>query len=84
MKNFLKKVLGHEIFRSIVSWTTIFFFEKFVQPSGPPSYILNVHSLTQTHWNSFFVILVFNDFFINTIFFIDIPATLQDFSYSVL
>ena len=41
MKNFLKKLLSHEIFRSIVSWATNF-FEKFVKPSGPlpPTYIL--------------------------------------------
>ena len=34
MKCFLKKLLGYE-----------FFFEKFVKPCGPPSYILNVRSL---------------------------------------
>ena len=45
MKYFLKKLLGHEIFRSMFSWATKIFFEKFVKPSGPPSYILNVHSL---------------------------------------
>ena len=50
MKYFLKKLLGHEIFRSLVSWATIFFLEKFVKISAPPpsppsSYILNVLSL---------------------------------------
>ena len=45
MKYFLKKLLGHEIFRSMVSCATNFFFEKFVKPSGPPSFILNVRSL---------------------------------------
>ena len=44
MKNFLKKLLGHEIFRSMVSWTTKFFGELF-KALGPPSYILNVRSL---------------------------------------
>ena len=42
MKHFLKKLLGPEIFRSMVSWTTIFFL--IVKPPGPPSYILNVRS----------------------------------------
>ena len=45
MKNFLKKILGHEIFRSMVSWATKHFFERFVKHSGAPSYILNVRSL---------------------------------------
>ena len=40
MKYFLKKLLGHEIFRSMVSWTTKF-FEKFVKPSyPPPTYVM--------------------------------------------
>ena len=42
MKYISKKLLGHEIFRSMVSWATIYFFKKFV---SPPSYILNVRSL---------------------------------------
>ena len=46
MKCFLKKLLGHEIFRSMVSWARKFFFEKFVKPSGPSSFILNVRFLT--------------------------------------
>ena len=51
MKYFLKKLLGHEIFRSMVSWAMEFFFEKFVKPSAPSSsppstYILNVRSLS--------------------------------------
>ena len=36
MKYFLKKLLGHEIFSSMVSLSYEFFFEKFVKPSGPP------------------------------------------------
>ena len=36
MKYFLKKLLGHEVFRSMVSWPTTFFFEKFVKTTGPP------------------------------------------------
>ena len=44
MKCFLKKLLSHEIFRSMVSWTTNFFVEKFVKPSAPPFYIFNVRS----------------------------------------
>ena len=52
MKCFLKKLLGHEIFRSMVSWARKFFFEKSIKPSSPPpppspfSCILNVRSLT--------------------------------------
>ena len=42
MKYVSKKLLGHEIFKSMVSWATIYFFKKFV---SPPSYILNVRSL---------------------------------------
>ena len=42
---FSKKLLGHEIFRSMVSWATIFFFEKFVKSSGPPSYICTLPEL---------------------------------------
>ena len=45
MKYFLKKLLCHEIFRSLVSWATKFFFGKFVKSSGPLFYILNVRSL---------------------------------------
>ena len=48
MKYFLKKLLGQEIFRSMVSLGYEKFFEKFVTPSAPPSYILNVRSLTIT------------------------------------
>ena len=32
--------------------------------------------LTETHWNSFFMMSVFTDFFINTILFIYIPTNL--------
>ena len=45
MKYFLKKLLGYEKFRSMVSWATKIFFEKFVKPSGHPFCILNVRSL---------------------------------------
>ena len=47
MKCFLKKLQGHEIFRSMFSWARKFFFEKSIKPSSPPpSCILNVRSLT--------------------------------------
>ena len=43
MKYFLKKLLGHERFRSMVSWATNFFFEKLVKPpSSPPAYLMCV------------------------------------------
>ena len=42
MKYFPKKLLGHEIFRSMVSWALIF-FEKFVKSYD----IFNVRSLIQ-------------------------------------
>ena len=45
MKYFLKKLLGYEIFWSMVL-DCKFFSEKFVKPSVSPSYILNVRSLT--------------------------------------
>ena len=44
MKYFLKKLQGHEKFYEKV-YDLLgyeFFFEKFIKPSGPPSYILNV------------------------------------------
>ena len=48
MKYFPRKLMSHEIFWSMVSWATNFFFEKFVKPSTlHPSYILNVHSFTK-------------------------------------
>ena len=47
MKYFLKKLMGHEIFRSMGFLGTKFFLKKFIKPSGPPSYILNVRSLKQ-------------------------------------
>ena len=43
MKYFLGKLLGHEIFISIVLGPRNS-FEKFVKPSGPTSYVLNVRS----------------------------------------
>ena len=46
MTYFPKKLLGHETFRSRFSWATKFFFKKFVKFSSPPSYILNVRSLS--------------------------------------
>ena len=48
MKYFPKKLLGQEVFRSMVSWAKKYFFEKFVKPSAPPSYIFNVRSLRGT------------------------------------
>ena len=40
MKYFQKILLGHEIFRFMISWGTIF-FEKFVKPSpAPPTYLM--------------------------------------------
>ena len=44
MKYFRKKLLGHEVFRSMVSWATKFFLKNLKNPQ-PPSYILNVRSL---------------------------------------
>ena len=46
MKYFLKKLLSHEIFSSMVSWATKIFLKNLVKPSLPSSYILNVCSLT--------------------------------------
>ena len=45
MNFFSKKLLGHEIF--IVLWSSGLQIKKkkIVKPFGPPSYILNVHSL---------------------------------------
>ena len=44
MKHFPKKLLGREIFRSMVSWSTNFFFEKFLKlsapTSAPPTYLM--------------------------------------------
>ena len=55
MKYSQKKLLGHEVFRSIFSWATKFYSEKFVKPSGPapPSYILNVRSLMEDNHQMF-------------------------------
>ena len=44
MKYFSKKLLKHEIFRSMVSWTMKFFFEKFENtppPAAPPTYLIH-------------------------------------------
>ena len=49
MKCFLKKLLNHEIFRSMVSWAMKNFFENFVKLSDPYSYILDVRSLKPQH-----------------------------------
>ena len=46
MKYFPKKLLGHEIFRSMVPWATNF-FKKISKTLRPSSYILNVRSLMQ-------------------------------------
>ena len=45
MEYFLKKLLGHEIFKSMVSRATNLFFEKFVKPFVLSSSIINVRSL---------------------------------------
>ena len=45
MKDFLKKLLGHETFRSMVSWAMKIFLKN---PPALPSYILNVRSLIAT------------------------------------
>ena len=42
MKYFLKKLLGREIFRSMVLWATKFFLKNLSNPPAPP---LNVRSL---------------------------------------
>ena len=52
MKYFPKKLLEHEIFRSMVSWATKYFLKNLVKPSGPSSYVLNVRSLTFKKTNS--------------------------------
>ena len=44
MKYFLKNILDREILRSMVSWTTKFFFEKFIKPPAPTSSPLLVHT----------------------------------------
>ena len=48
MKYFLKKLLGHEIFRSMVSWAMNFFKKNCKTLRPPRSYILNVRSLMIT------------------------------------
>ena len=47
MNYFWKKLLGHEIFSTMVSWA-MNVFETFVEPSGPLSYILNVRFVKGT------------------------------------
>ena len=46
MEYFLKKLLGHEIFRSM---GYEIFFEKFVKPSSPPPTYLRVWLLRVYH-----------------------------------
>ena len=36
MKYFLKKSLGHEIFRSMISWAMKFFLKNLQNPPAPP------------------------------------------------
>ena len=43
MKNFLKRLLGHEIFRSMVSWPTNFFFWKICNILRPPPTLLHTY-----------------------------------------
>ena len=41
MKYFLKKSLGYEIFRSIVSWATIFVLKNLQHPPArPPTHLM--------------------------------------------
>ena len=64
MKYLLKKLLGNEIFGSMVSWATKCFFEKlaksFTRAPPPCPYILNLRSVNQSdiEWSS--VIAVFS------------------------
>ena len=44
MKYFLKKIMGHEIFRSMVSWATKNVLKNLLIPPAPPL-LLNVRSL---------------------------------------
>ena len=46
IKFFLKRLLGHEKFRSMVSWATEYFLKNLQNPPAPFSYILNVRFLT--------------------------------------
>ena len=43
MKYLLKKLLGHEIFRTMVSWTTNFFFSKIFKILRPPLLLLHTY-----------------------------------------
>ena len=36
MKYFLKKLMGHEIFRPMVSWATKLFLKNLYNPPDPP------------------------------------------------
>ena len=48
MKYFPYKLLGHEIFRPIVSWAMVFFFEKLLKPSAAPlAYLQNKYNHLQ-------------------------------------
>ena len=69
MKYLLKKLLGNEIFGSMVSWATKCFFGKLAKsftrpprpfPPHPSPYILNLRSVNQSdiEWSS--VIAVFS------------------------
>ena len=41
MKHFLKKLLGHEILRSMVPWATKHFFKNLQSPPAhPPTYLM--------------------------------------------
>ena len=41
MKYFLKKLVGYEIFRSMVSWATNFFLKNLQNlPAPPPTYLM--------------------------------------------
>ena len=45
MKFFTKKLLGHEIFSSMIPWATKYFLKNFEKPSGLISYIFHICSL---------------------------------------
>ena len=47
MKYFLKKLLGHEILRSMIFWAIKFFLSKIVKSSGSHPYILHARSLNE-------------------------------------
>ena len=60
MKFFTKKLLGYEIFSSMIPWVTKYFLKNLLKPPTPtphshPSYILNVRAFLQLFWFSLFI-----------------------------